>query len=444
MVGKNKAAGPPSAPTANLVREDVLLAPHTTLGVGGRARYFAECGSTAEVRDCLVWARERKLQVQVMGGGSNILFADEGFGGLVLKVALRGVAYADQGEWVLMRSGAGEDWDRLVRACIRRGLGGIECLSGIPGLVGATPVQNVGAYGQEVKETVVRVEAIERETLAEVAFTNAECGFSYRQSRFKSEDRDRHIITMVSFRLRARARACLRYPELQRHVGESVDLERLESGAPVLGAVRRAVLDLRRGKSMVLDPADPNARSAGSFFLNPVLSREEFGEFKERCIAAGCGGESARVRDLRRPQGGGGLAGGAGGLPQELSPRRGGNLLQPRPCPGQPGRGKLPRAGRTFRRYPAPGLREIRRPPRERAGGGRSIPVKAIPRRNRPVSRRRQGRRDWASTGPAYQYFIASSNRADNSSSPASRGDSLVTRCWGRVPCTRAGMSSGP
>ena len=291
MVGKNKAAGPPSAPRANLVREDVLLAPHTTLGVGGRARYFAECRSTAEVRDCLVWARERKLQVQVMGGGSNILFADEGFGGLVLKVALRGVAYADQGEWVLMRSGAGEDWDRLVRDCIRRGLGGIECLSGIPGLVGATPVQNVGAYGQEVKETVVRVEAIERETLAEVAFTNAECGFSYRQSRFKSEDRDRHIITMVSFRLRPRARACLRYPELQRHVRESADLERLESGAPVLGAVRRAVLELRRGKSMVLDPADPNARSAGSFFLNPVLSREEFGEFKERCIAAGCGGE---------------------------------------------------------------------------------------------------------------------------------------------------------
>ena len=291
MVGKNKAAGPPSAPPANLVREDVLLAPHTTLGVGGRARYFAECGSTAEVRDCLAWARERKLQVQVMGGGSNILFADEGFDGLVLKVALRGVAYADQGEWILMRSGAGEDWDRLVRDCIRRGLGGIECLSGIPGLVGATPVQNVGAYGQEVKETVVRVEAIERETLAEVAFTNAECGFSYRQSRFKSEDRDRHIITMVSFRLRARARACLRYPELQRHVEESADLEHLESGAPVLGAVRRAVLELRRGKSMVLDPADPNARSAGSFFLNPVLSREEFGQFKKRCIAAGCGGE---------------------------------------------------------------------------------------------------------------------------------------------------------
>ena len=291
MVGKNKPACLPSRPPADLIREGVLLAPHTTLGVGGRARYFAECRSAAEVREGLLWARERNLRVQVLGGGSNILFADEGFGGLVLKVALEGVDFADQGEWVVVSSGAGEDWDRLVRECVRRGLGGIECLSGIPGLVGGTPVQNVGAYGQEVKETIVRVEAIERETLAEVAFTNPECGFRYRQSRFKSEDRDRHVITRVSFRLQPRGRARLRYPELRRRVEESVDLERLESGAPVLGAVRRAVLDLRRGKSMVLDPADPNARSAGSFFLNPVLSRAEFGAFEERCRAAGCGGE---------------------------------------------------------------------------------------------------------------------------------------------------------
>ena len=291
MGEKNKAAGlPPTAP-ADIIREGVHLAPHTTLGVGGRARYFAECRSTAEIRNCLIWARERNLQVQVMGGGSNILFADEGFGGLVLKVGVGGVDFAPQGGRVVVNAGAGEDWDGLVQTCVRRGLGGIECLSGIPGLVGGTPVQNVGAYGQEVKDTVIRVEALERETLEPVAFTNAECRFRYRRSRFKSEERDRHIITRVSFRLHPRARARLRYPELQRHVEESVDLERLESGAPVLGAVRRAVLDLRRSKSMVLDPADPNARSAGSFFLNPVLDREEFGEFEKRCIAAGIGGE---------------------------------------------------------------------------------------------------------------------------------------------------------
>ncbi len=274
---------------ANIIREGVLLAPHTTLGLGGRARCFAVCRSTAEIRECLVWARERDLQVQVLGGGSNILFADEGFGGLVLKVDVGGVGFAAQGERVVVRAGAGEDWDGLVRACVRRGLGGVECLSGIPGLVGATPVQNVGAYGQEVKDTIIRVDALDRETLEAVAFTNAECRFRYRQSRFKSEERDRHIITRVSYLLCPRARARLRYPELQRQVEESVDLEHLKSGAPVLGAVRQAVLELRRRKSMVLDPADPNARSAGSFFLNPVLSRGEFSQFEKRCIAAGRG-----------------------------------------------------------------------------------------------------------------------------------------------------------
>ena len=291
MEGKDNPLELPPVSPPDLIREGVLLAPHTTLGVGGRARYFAECRSTAEIRECLVWARERDLQVQVLGGGSNILFADEGFGGLVLKVALEGIDFAEQGEWVVVRSAAGEDWDGLVRACIRRGLGGIECLSGIPGLVGGTPVQNVGAYGQEVKDTIVRVEAIDRETLEAVAFTNADCRFRYRQSRFKSQERDRHLITRVSYRLRPRARAQLRYPELQRHVEESVDLEQLKSGAPVLGAVRRAVLDLRRRKSMVLDCADPNARSAGSFFLNPVLSPEEFRQFEKRCTAAGRGGK---------------------------------------------------------------------------------------------------------------------------------------------------------
>ena len=269
-----------------IIQEDVPLAPRTTVGLGGRARYFAVCTSVEEIRDCLSWSAARNLPVQVLGGGSNIVFPDEGFPGVVLEIALQGIDFS--GEPGQVRIAAGEEWDRFVQRCVERGLAGVECLSGIPGRVGATPIQNVGAYGQEVAETIAQVRALDRRSLGTVAFAGAECGFGYRRSRFKARDRDRYILIEVTYRLRADGRATLRYPELRRQVERMLGPERLEEeGASLLGEVRKAVLDLRRRKSMLVDPSDPDSRSAGSFFLNPVLSREEFESLSDR-LAPSC------------------------------------------------------------------------------------------------------------------------------------------------------------
>lgn len=252
-----------------ILRENIPLAPLTTMGLGGPARYLAECTSLAEMRACLTWAAGEGLPVQVLGGGSNVLFADAGYSGLVLKVGLRGLAFTG----ATVEVAAGEDWDGFVRCCVGRGLAGVECLSGIPGSVGATPIQNVGAYGQEVKDTIAEVRALDRQTLAEVAFAPAECGFAYRQSRFKGADRDRFIVTSVAYRLQADGEPQIRYAELRRRVSDA---------RPTLATVRDAVLALRRSKSMVIDPQDPNARSVGSFFLNPVVSAPAFAALKDR------------------------------------------------------------------------------------------------------------------------------------------------------------------
>lgn len=255
----------------HLLQENVPLADHTTLGLGGPARYLVTAQSVDQIRECLTLARRERLPVQVLGGGSNIVFPDAGFPGLVLKVGLPGVAF--EGDTVT--AGAGEVWDDLVATCVERGLAGIECLSGIPGLVGATPIQNVGAYGQEVSDTLVSLRALDRESLEPVEFAGAECRFGYRRSRFKLADRDRYIVTQVTFHLRSGGRPNIQYPELQHYLQERVNLDEMESGRPVLSAVRQAVLTLRRGKSMLVDPADPHSRSAGSFFVNPILSGRE-------------------------------------------------------------------------------------------------------------------------------------------------------------------------
>jgi UDP-N-acetylmuramate dehydrogenase len=167
-----------------------------------------------------------------------------------------------------VRAAAGESWDELVAMAVGQGWAGIECLSGIPGLVGATPIQNVGAYGQEVRETVTSVEVLDRRSLRRITLTNEECAFGYRDSRFKREDRDRYIVLAVSYRLRPGAPPAARYAELVRHLEES------GVASPGLNAVRDAVLTLRRRKSMVLNADDPDARSVGSFFVNPVVSPE--------------------------------------------------------------------------------------------------------------------------------------------------------------------------
>jgi len=270
-----------------LIQEDVPLAAQTTLGLGGPARFYISCETEGDIRFGFAFAERRRLPLFVLGGGSNVIVADSGFDGVVLRVTMRGWELRDDGENELVTAAAGERWDELVAFCVRRGLGGLECLSGIPGTVGATPIQNVGAYGQEVSGSIHQVRVIHRPTGAILTFAGADCGFAYRSSRFKTRDAGTYIITGVSFRLRKNARPQIRYPELERLLVREGSLADTLPGAPALQRVRDAVLSLRRGKGMVLDPADPDTKSVGSFFMNPVLTQEVFASIVERRHAAG-------------------------------------------------------------------------------------------------------------------------------------------------------------
>lgn len=262
-----------------------MLAPYTTLGLGGRARYFVACGSEAEIRGVLEQAAARRLAVYVLGGGSNVVFRDSGFPGVVLRVTVGGIVFRDATPPEIT-AGAGADWDQLVRGAVERGWAGIECLSGIPGTVGGTPIQNVGAYGQEIAETLTSVTCLDRRTLERRTFGAAECGFGYRDSRFKRGDRGRYIVLDVALRLRRDAPPAIRYPELQAAVAQTANLQALAPAAAVR-VVRETVLRLRGAKSMLVDPTDPNARSAGSFFMNPVLSPVKFAELGRRWLSGG-------------------------------------------------------------------------------------------------------------------------------------------------------------
>ena len=258
------------------IGENVPLAPMTTLGMGGPARYFAEITNAEDLSAGIRWARARNLPLFVLGGGSNIVVADAGFPGLVLRVSIRGMDIRLENDAATVTAGAGEEWDPLVATCVQSNYAGIECLSGIPGRIGATPIQNVGAYGQEFSETIVSVDAIDLATGRPTRMPAHECGFGYRTSRFKTSDRDRYIITGVTYRLAINGRPAVRYPELRAYLDETG----LSDGR--LTDVRDAVLAIRRRKAMVTDPAEPDSRSVGSFFVNPVVSPEEFEQIKAR------------------------------------------------------------------------------------------------------------------------------------------------------------------
>ena len=256
------------------VRDQVLLAGLTTLGVGGPARRFVRAGTEAELIAAVRDADQRAEPLLILGGGSNLVIADAGFPGTVVQVATRGrqqqPADPDAGT-VRLTVAAGEDWDGVVASCVAAGLSGLECLSGIPGLTGATPIQNVGAYGQEVAEVVSTVRVYDRVTGEVTELAGAGCGFGYRTSMFKRDSSGRRVVLAVTFRLRpSELSGPIRYAELARSLGVP------EGGRAPLEAVREAVLTLRRGKGMVLDPADPDSRSAGSFFTNPVLDDAQF------------------------------------------------------------------------------------------------------------------------------------------------------------------------
>jgi UDP-N-acetylmuramate dehydrogenase len=256
------------------LQRNVPLAPFTTLGIGGPARLFIRAETVDEIREALSWTAAQNEPLFILGGGSNVLIADEGFDGVVLQIDLRGITVREvDAEAVTVYVAAGEKWDDFVSFAVDRGWAGIECLSGIPGLTGATPIQNVGAYGQDVSETIIRVEVIERDTGRVVTLTNSDCGFGYRQSVFKSSARDRYVVVGVTFRLKPGGAATIRYPELQTCLDErAIDLHDLR-------AVREAVIAIRKRKGMVLDPTDPDTRSDGSFFMNPVLTRTQFEHF---------------------------------------------------------------------------------------------------------------------------------------------------------------------
>jgi len=262
------------------LREHVALARYTTLGLGGKARYFVECSSEDEVRAALSYAAERQLPTYILGGGSNVVFLDAGFPGLILRITISGIELRD-GPSPELRAGAGVDWDTLLQSVVQRGWTGIECLSGIPGTVGGTPIQNVGAYGQEIAETLVSVACLDRTTLERRTFTAGECAFGYRDSRFKRQDRGRYVVLEVTLRLARDQQPRIHYPELQRAVADLGGLDAVAPGDAVR-RVREAVLALRRSKSMVLDPADPNTRSVGSFFTNPVLSAAAFADLEKQ------------------------------------------------------------------------------------------------------------------------------------------------------------------
>ncbi|HEX4998869.1 MAG TPA: UDP-N-acetylmuramate dehydrogenase [Terriglobia bacterium] len=251
------------------IQEHVPLAPLTTFGVGGPARYFTSAGAAADVIDALDFAATRSLPVFVLGGGSNIVLADRGFPGLVLKVATAGLSIESSDGHAILRAGAGEEWDRVVSLAVERNLAGIECLSGIPGSAGGTPVQNVGAYGQEISETLVSVEVLDRETQTVRDLPRAECGFSYRTSIFNSTLPDRYIVLAVRYALTPAGPAATRYPEIGRRF-EGLD------HPPTLAEVRSVVREARASKGMLLTPGDADCRSAGSFFKNPVVDEDTF------------------------------------------------------------------------------------------------------------------------------------------------------------------------
>ncbi|HKR29757.1 MAG TPA: UDP-N-acetylmuramate dehydrogenase [Terriglobales bacterium] len=250
------------------IQENVALAPYTTLQVGGPARFFIETRAEDEIRDALLFARERSLQVFVLGGGSNLVVADAGWPGVVLRIAVGGTATRSKNGKQIFTAGAGEDWDSLVAFSVEQNCSGVECMSGIPGTVGGTPVQNVGAYGQEVKDTITTVRVLDTITLELRDMAAADCGFAYRTSIFNSSEKGRYIVARVSFALTPSGSPKIEYADLKRYFGDR--------SAPTLKDVRDAVRSIRSRKGMLISVDDPDSRSAGSFFKNPIVPPAEY------------------------------------------------------------------------------------------------------------------------------------------------------------------------
>src|SRR6202167_2512768 len=269
------------------VLENIPLAPRTTLRIGGPARFFVEARNVAEVQEAVTFAASRDLPLFILGGGSNLVVADAGWPGLVLKVGVDGIEQRpghddDESGKVIFDVGAGESWDKFVSRTVMARCAGVECLSGIPGSVGGTPVQNVGAYGQEVAETIVSVQVLDlRDKDGQVRELCPEaCGFSYRASIFNTSERGRFIVLRVTYALTPGGNPRIAYAALKR------PFEGRET-PPNLAETREAVRHIRACKGMLLTPGDPDCLSAGSFFKNPVLSEERHEDLQRRAAARG-------------------------------------------------------------------------------------------------------------------------------------------------------------
>jgi len=265
-----------------LLQENIPLAPLTTLRIGGPAKFYVEATSRAEVAEAVAFATSKDLPLFVLGGGSNLLVADSGWPGLVIRISIPGMERQPnlEGGKVRFDAGAGEPWDRFVSHAVMAQCAGVECLSGIPGRVGGTPVQNVGAYGQEVSESIESVEVFDRRDGQVRELSNQACGFSYRSSLFNTTEGDRFIILRVSFALVPGGEPHLEYTDLKRH------FEGRET-RPNLAETREAVRHIRALKGMLIVSGDPDCHSAGSFFKNPVLSEEQHEDLRRRAAERG-------------------------------------------------------------------------------------------------------------------------------------------------------------
>jgi len=275
------------------IQDHVPLAPLTTLQVGGPARYLVEAASEDDVREAVDFARAKDLPLLVLGGGSNLLVADSGWPGLVIKIAIGGISQQEENGTLLMDAGAGVNWDQFVAQAVASDYAGVECLSGIPGSVGGTPVQNVGAYGQEVSETIEWVRAFDLKANRVVILPEEACGFHYRTSIFNTTERGRYIILRVTYRLRQDGTPSLKYADLQRHFAAT-------GSPPSLAQMRAAVRQIRQSKGMLIVPGDADSRSAGSFFKNPVLSEVQFRDLATRAELKGLKIPSYPALDAQR------------------------------------------------------------------------------------------------------------------------------------------------
>jgi len=253
------------------IQENIPLAPLTSLKVGGAARYFAEVHDEAQLSEALTWARDKKIAVFAFGGGSNLVVSDAGFDGLVIKLGLTGIESDVRGGRVLLTAAAGENWDAVVAHAVEHGWGGIENLSGVPGSIGGAIVQNIGAYGQTVADSVREVRAVEVATGQVKTFNRAACKFAYRDSYFKHEAHGQYILTSIVLQLKKDPKIDVSFTGYR---GSLAD--KLKGKPPTLASVREVVIETRNSMGYLMMDGYPQFQSVGSFFTNPVVSHENF------------------------------------------------------------------------------------------------------------------------------------------------------------------------